>query len=186
MAGRGEETDDGLELLEGDEGELRVGRGRDVGREILQTPIAEVKRGAAVTVPPDATVAKALELMRKKRVSAVVVVERRRTRRVVGIFTERDLVNRALPARGFARAAVERFMTPEPETLRPEDPVAYALNKMSVGRFRHVPLVDGAGRPAGVISIRDVADFLVELCPEEVLNLPPEPALAEHRQPEGE
>ncbi len=186
MTGRGEETDDGLELLEGDEGELRVGRGRDVGREILQTPIAEVKRGAAVTVPPDATVAKALELMRKKRVSAVVVVERRRTRRVVGIFTERDLVNRALPARGFARAAVERFMTPEPETLRPEDPVAYALNKMSVGRFRHVPLVDERNVPVGMLSIRDVIDFVVELIPEAVLNLPPEPDLALHKTVDGD
>jgi CBS domain-containing protein len=186
MTGRDEEAENGLDLLEGDEGELRVGRGRDVGREIMQTPISEVKRAAAVTVPPDATVAKVLDLMRKKRVSAVVVVERRRTRRLVGIFTERDLVDRALPARGFARAPVTRFMTPAPETLRPEDPVAYALNKMSVGRFRHVPLVDDAGRPAGIISIRDIADFLVELCPEEVLNLPPEPALADHPRREGE
>ena len=145
-----------------------------------------MKRGAPISVPPDATVAKALELMRTRRVSAVVVVERRRTRRVVGIFTERDLVNRALPARGFARAPVKRFMTPDPETLRPEDPVAYALNKMSVGRYRHVPLVDGAGRPAGIISIRDIADFLVELCPEEVLNLPPEPTLAVHPRPDGD
>jgi CBS domain-containing protein len=186
MTGRGEGTEDGLELLEGDEGELQVGRGRDVGREILRTPIGEVKRAAPVIVPPDATVAKAIDLMRKKRASAVVVVERRRTKRLVGIFTERDLVDRALPTRGFARAQVKRFMTPAPETLRPEDPVAYALNKMSVGRFRHVPLVDDAGRPAGMISIRDIADFLVELCPEEVLNLPPEPALGDHPRPEGE
>ena len=186
MIERGEEAEAGLEVLEGDEGELSIGRGRDVGRVILQTPIAEVKRSPAVAVRPDTSVAEALELMRKKRVSAVVVVERRKARRLVGIFTERDLVSRALPVRGFARAAVSRFMTPDPETLRPEDPVAYALNKMSVGRFRHVPLVDGAGRPAGMISIRDIADFLVELCPEEILNLPPEPALAEHPRSEGE
>ncbi len=175
-----------IETLEGDEGEPEVGRGRDVGREILRTPISDVKRTAPVAVPADAPVARALELMRKKGVSAVVVVERKRSRRLVGIFTERDLVNRALPARGFARAQVKRFMTPAPETLRPQDPVAYALNKMSVGRFRHVPLVDDAGRPAGMISIRDIADFLVELCPEEILNLPPEPSLALHPRPEGD
>jgi CBS domain-containing protein len=105
---------------------------------------------------------------------------------VVGIFTERDLVNRALPVRGFARAAVSRFMTPSPETLRPEDPVAYALNKMSVGGLRHVPLVDAAGRAAGMISAGDLLEYLVELCPEEILNLPPEPELAVHRRPEGD
>jgi CBS domain-containing protein len=185
MIGPGSDAE-GIEVLEGDEGEPEVGRGRDVGRELLRTPIAEVKRATPVTIAPDAPVAKALELMRKKRASAVVVVEKRRSRRVVGIFTERDLVERALPAKGFARAQVKRFMTASPETLRPEDPVAYALNKMSVGRFRHVPLVDAGGRPAGMISSRDVMDFLVECCPEEILNLPPEPSLAVHPRPDGD
>jgi CBS domain-containing protein len=77
-------------------------------------------------------------------------------------------------------------MTPAPEALRTKDPVAYAINKMSVGRFRHVPIVDDAGRPAGILSARDVLDFIVELCPEEILNLPPEPELALHPTPDGD
>lgn len=174
------------EVMEGDEGEPRVGRGRDVGRHILETAIADVKRAAPVTVPPDAPVSRALELMRKKRISAVVVVEKKKAKRVVGIFTERDLLSRALPAKGYARQPVSRYMTPSPETLRPKDSVAYALNKMSVGRFRHVPLVDDAGKPAGMISIRDIVDLIVELCPEEILNLPPEPQLALHPRAEGD
>jgi CBS domain-containing protein len=177
---------DDLEPLEGDEGEPEVGRHRDVGREILETPIADVKRSAAVTVPPDAPVQKAVNLMREKKVSAVLVVERTKAKRLVGIFTERDLVSRALPARNWARSRVDKFMTRTPETLRTKDPVAYAVNKMSVGGFRHVPLVDAAGRPAGILSARDVLDFLVELCPEEILNLPPEPELAMHRTPDGD
>lgn len=180
------ERDLDLEPLEGDEGEPEVGRHRDVGREILQTSIADVKRAAGVSVPPDATVAKAVDLMRAKKVSAVMVVERAKARRLVGIFTERDLVNRALPVRGWAKARVDRFMTPAPEALRTKDPLAYAVNKMSVGRFRHVPIVDEAGRPAGILSARDVLDFIVELCPEEILNLPPEPELALHRTPDGD
>lgn len=175
-----------LEVLEGDEGELEVGRHRDVGATLLATPLAEVARLAPVTVPPDATVERALALMRARRVSAVMVVERRKARRLVGIFTERDLVNRALPARGWAKARIEKFMTPAPETLRAKDPVAYAVNKMSVGRFRHVPLVDAAGRPAGMITAGDLLEYLVELCPEEVLNLPPEPELAIHKAPDGD
>jgi CBS domain-containing protein len=181
----GKDTEE-LEVLEGDEGEPKVGRGGDVGRQILETPIADVKRALAVTVAPDATVAKAIEVMQKKKVSAVVVVEKKKTRRVVGIFTERDLVNRALSVKGYAKAPIAKFMTKDPETLRAKDSVAYALNKMSVGRFRHVPLVDDAGKPAGMISIRDIADLIVELCPEEILNLPPEPYLAIHPRPEGD
>ena len=178
---------DELEVLEGDEGEPEVGRHRDVGGELLRAAISEVaSRRPAVTVPPDAPVEKALALMRARKVSAVVVVERKKARRVIGVFTERDLVNRALPARGWAKAEVRRFMTPDPETLRPSDPVAYALNKMSVGGFRHVPLVDAAGRAAGMITAGDLLGYLVELCPEEVLNLPPEPQLAFHPRAEGD
>jgi len=174
------------EPMVGDEDEPEVGRHRDVGGEILRTPISELRRSGAISVPPDAPVQRAIDLMNKKRVSAVLVVERKRTKRVVGIFTERDLVGRALPVRGWAKAPVKRFMTPSPETLRVRDPVAYAFNKMAVGRFRHVPLVDDEGRAVGIVSTRDLVDLVVELCPEEVLNLPPEPELAHHPRPEGE
>ena len=177
---------DDLEPLEGDEGEPDVGRHRDVGREILETPIADVKRSAAVTVAPDAPVQRAVDLMRAKKVSAVLVVERSKAKRLVGIFTERDLVNRALPARNWSKSRVDKFMTRAPEVLRAKAPLAYAVNKMSVGGFRHVPLVDDAGRPAGILSARDVLDFVVEPCPEEILNLPPEPELAPHPTPDGD
>jgi CBS domain-containing protein len=176
-----------LEVLEGDEGEPEIGRHRDVGREVLATPLSDLKRAPAVTVPPTATVARAVELMRRRGAGAVLVVERRRGKaRLAGIFTERDLVERALAARSWARAPVRRFMTPDPETLRGRDAVAYALEKMSVGRFGHVPIVDDDGSPAGIVSLRELVDFLVELCPEEILNLPPEPELALHPRAEGD
>lgn len=181
-----ERDEAGLEVMEGDEGEPEVGRHHDVGFEVLHTPLSEMRRAPAATVPPDAPVQKAVDLMRARNVPAVLVVERKKARRVVGIFTQRDLVLRALPARGWAKAPVSRFMTPSPETLRPKDPIAYALNKMSVGQFCHVPLVDDAGRAAGLVSARDLVDYVVELCPEEILNLPPEPDLALHPAREGE
>ncbi len=172
-----------VEVLEGDEGTPEVGRHRDVGREMLETPLSDLKRQPPVTVAPDATVARAAELMRKKKVSAVLV---KKGAKLVGIFTERDLVSRAMAAKAWGRAPVKKFMTPNPETLRLGDPVAYALNQMSVGRYRHVPLVGKDGKPAGVISIRDIIDFIVELCPEEILNLPPRPELADHPTVDGD
>ncbi|HEY6098354.1 MAG TPA: CBS domain-containing protein [Anaeromyxobacter sp.] len=174
------------DVLEGDEGEPEVGRHRDVGHVLRETPLAEVRPSAPATLRADAPVSKAVDLMRSRKATAIVVVERARTRRVVGIFTERDLVDRALPSRGWAGARVSRYMTRAPETLRPQDPIAYAINKMSAGGFRHVPLVDGEGRPAGIVSASDLMTFLAELCPEEVLNLPPEPELAAHPRAEGE
>jgi len=161
--------------LEGDEPEQQVGRGVDVGRQFLETRIRDLKPRPAVTLPATATVAKAIELMRKKKVGAVMVVSAKKPKRLVGVFTERDLMNKALPMRGFGRLSISKVMTKDPEALRPQDSCAYALNKMSVGRFRHIPLVDERHLPVGMLSIRDVIDFLVELIPEEILNLPPEP-----------
>ncbi len=172
--------------LEGDEGEPEIRRDADVGKAILETRIQDVKPSAAVTLPVDATVARAVELLRKKRVGAVMVVSRSRPRKLVGILTERDLINRVLPVKGYGRLRLEKVMTRAPESLRPQDCLAYALNKMSVGRFRHVPLVDERGVPVGMLSIRDVIDFVVELIPEAVLNLPSSPELAVHRTPEGD
>jgi len=104
-----------------------------------------------------------------------MVVSKKRPRRLVGLFSERDLLTRTLSVRGYGRLAVSKVMTRDPQALRPKDSCAYALNKMSVGRFRHIPLVDENHVPVGMLSIRDVIDFLVELIPEEINNLPPEP-----------
>ena len=70
---------------------------------------------------------------------------------------------------------VGEVMTVDPEVLRPDDRVSYALNVMGNGGFRHVPLVDGEDRPAGVVSMRNVVDYTVELFRTELLHLPPSP-----------
>jgi CBS domain-containing protein len=57
---------------------------------------------------------------------------------------------------------------------------------MSVGRFRHIPLVDERNVPVGMLSIRDIIDFIVELIPEAVLNLPSSPELALHKTVDGD
>jgi CBS domain-containing protein len=88
--------------------------------------------------------------------------------------------------RGFGRMKISKVMTRDPEALRPGDSVAFALNKMSVGRFRHIPLVDDDHVPVGMISVRDIVDFLVELIPEQILNLPPEPKFKYVKTPEGD
>ena len=54
--------------------------------------------------------------------------------------------------------------------------VAFALNKMVVEGFRHVPLVDEQGRPTGMVSMRDLIDYLTDFFSKDVLNLPPDPS----------
>jgi CBS domain-containing protein len=79
----------------------------------------------------------------------------------------------------------QNLMNPQPLTLRPTDTVATGADYILKHRLRHVPVVDDQGLPVGMITTRDLVDFLVELCPEEILNLPPEPQLAFHPEREG-
>ena len=79
---------------------------------------------------------------------------------------------------------VEAVMTKDPEVLEQSQTIACALNKMSVGGYRHIPIVDG-GKPVGVVSIRDLVDFLVELFPQHILNVPPSPAQAIAKSRDG-
>ena len=70
--------------------------------------------------------------------------------------------------------AVSEFMTPNPETVEIDAQIAYALQRMYVGGYRHLA-VTSQGRVIGVISIRDILKYLAESFPEELLNLPPRP-----------
>lgn len=180
------ETSRSDEVLEGDEGEVEIVRQRNVGRQILESKISDVKLLEAVTLPVKGTVAQAIDLMKKRKVGAVMVVEKKKgATRLAGIFSERDLLTKCLGKPGFGRIPIAKVMTAEPEALEAKDGLAYALNKMSVGRFRHIPIVDGRGKPTGMLSIRDVVDYVVELIPEEILNLPPEPKYAIPKEQEG-
>lgn len=87
--------------------------------------------------------------------------------KLVGIFTERDFLNRvAAPHKDLDSVRVGDVMTPEPVVLGPHDAIAWAIHKMAVGGHRNVPVVDADQHPLGFISARDVIDLLAELFEE--------------------
>jgi CBS domain-containing protein len=69
-------------------------------------------------------------------------------------------------------------MTRDPVTLPADASVAFALNKMVVEGFRHIPLVDDQGHPTAVVSMRDLIEYLSAFFNRDVLNLPPDPRAA--------
>lgn len=122
--------------------------------------------GRVVTVAPGATVAEAVESLAAHRIGAVVVSPD--GRRVAGILSERDVV-RELARRGAACLAepVERVMTREIVTCTEEEGADDVLQTMTVGRFRHLPVMEG-GEMVGLISIGDVVKArLAELSMEK-------------------
>lgn len=97
--------------------------------------------------------------------------------RLVGILTERDILKKVIGQLDLD-SPVGEIMTPNPETVGMDDGIAYALNKMHIGGYRHIPVLDRQDRPVGVVSMRDVVKFIVSQFPAAVLNVPPEPGLA--------
>jgi CBS domain-containing protein len=146
-----------------------------LGEAILGAPIRALDPRKAVTVPETATIREAIHLMLEGEIGAVLVV---RDGRSVGIFTERDVLRRVATTGMDLSRPVAEVMTRDPEVLDPDDGIAFALNRMIVGGFRHVPIVAGEGKPLAVLSLREVVSFVVSLLPARVLNLPPEPHLA--------
>jgi CBS domain-containing protein len=106
--------------------------------------------------------------MAKRRIGAVPVVDKGR---LVGIFTERDVVLRIVAAgRDPNKTALAKVMTPDPETLEPGDSVRAALDLMRSGHFRHLPVVDG-DRLVGIISIRDLYQSVVDQMGADIILL---------------
>ena len=91
---------------------------------------------------------------------------------LTGIFTERDVLFRIVDrGRNPATLPLGDVMTPDPERALLHEPVGAVLHMMNVGGFRHIPVVDEERRPAFVVSVKDVVQFLVDAFPREILNL---------------
>ena len=94
---------------------------------------------------------------------------------LVGIFTERDVLMKvAGQPIDLEQAPISQLMTVDPATLPVEAAVAFALNKMVIEGFRHIPLVDDQHRPVAVVSMRDLIGYLSDFFSREILNLPPD------------
>lgn len=107
-----------------------------------------------VSIEPNASLASAVALLAEKRIGAVLILGA--DRRVVGILSERDIV-RVLAERGSAALSepISQTMTRRVLTCTETDTVASIMERMTEGKFRHLPVVD-QGRTIGIISIGDV------------------------------
>ena len=116
--------------------------------------ILAAKGGDVITIEPTATLAAAAALLTRHRIGAAVIIGA--GGRVAGILSERDIV-RALAARGLGalEEPLSQSMTREVATCAPDDAIASIMERMTNGKFRHMPVVAG-GRLAGIVSIGDI------------------------------
>ena len=111
------------------------------------------------TIDPSATLGEAVRLLAEKRIGAAPILGA--DRRIAGIISERDVV-RALAERGAAALdePVSRTMTRKVETCGEGETVTNLMERMTTGKFRHMPVVD-QGRLVGVVSIGDIVKHRV-------------------------
>ena len=130
-----------------------------VEADLLRDRIERLWPKSPSTVTPTTPVGDVLKKMVNETIGCVMVVEKDK---LVGIFSERDaLMKLNTDAPKLLSRPISQFMTPDPVTLETSDKIAYALQKMNVGGYRHIPILF-EGKLAGVISIRDILRYLTE------------------------
>ncbi|HZS24393.1 MAG TPA: CBS domain-containing protein [Gaiellaceae bacterium] len=120
--------------------------------------VGEVMTRNLLTVEATTPLAKAAERMCDRDVGAILVLS---GDTVSGILTERDVL-RAVAQGGVEGTNVAAWMTRDPETVESEESTRQAASIMIHGGFRHLPVVDGAGKPVGIVSIRDLMRVVVD------------------------
>lgn len=139
---------------------------------LLNDAVSLLAPSEPISLAPSATVHEAIAKMLANRRASVVIVDPEG--RLIGIFTERDVLTRVVgQARDPRTTTLDEVMTHDPEALSPRDRVCYAVNRMNNAGYRTVPLVDAERRPIGIVTVNDVVRWLAEVFPEAVLNLRP-------------
>lgn len=132
-------------------------KSRCLGGAIVRDVLAG-KRAEVWTVPPEAKVFYALELMQQKNVGALVVVE---GGKVVGVFSERDYARKIVLFDKSSRdTRVEEIMSSPVQIVSSGDSVAECMSLMTAGRVRHFPVCDRE-RLVGIVSIGDLAKLFI-------------------------
>ena len=150
----------------------------ELSRNLKIDSVARLWPPAPHAVEADRPVRDAVACLREHRIGCVLVT---RNGKLVGLFTERDLLVRVLAAGLPLGVPLAECMTADPVTVEPKDSVRTALLRMQAGGYRHLPVVAN-GRPVGMLSAKRIVRYLAEHFPATAYNQPPDaspPAAAE-------
>ncbi len=133
----------------------------DIERNLLTDRMDVLDLDPVLVLKSNEPVGRAIALMIQHRIGCVPVVDDQG--KLVGIFTERDALNRVgAKAAEVAESPLSEFMTATPLTLPATAKIAFAVHRMDLGGFRHVPIVDAEKRPQHVVSARDILQYLTK------------------------
>ena len=149
----------------------------------IQDPISSLGLEPPLVVELGTNMKNALNSLQQEKQNCLLITD---SNKLKGILTERDILLK-VTGKGFDLdlVTVDEFMIEDPEHLSPEDPLAYALNKMHIGGFRHVPIVNDLMKPVGLISISNIISTIADYFSMEIINLPPLERIVDSKMQEG-
>lgn len=129
-------------------------------RSVMEDNLSHLDQMETLTVRPEDPALEVARRMRDAQTGCALVLEDEG--KLVGIFTEHDVLNKLVSVEGEAQGvSVNELMSGNPEALRESDSVAAALNKMALGRYRHVPIARDDGSYS-VASIKSVLKYIAQ------------------------
>lgn len=134
----------------------------DIEIDLLQRPLGELAASDYASATPDTPIRQIIQELNGSGHHCAIILE---DGRVTGILTARDVLNKLTEHfDALADDPVAKHMTPSPVTLGYDDSVAFGLNRMVVGGYRHIPVIRD-GKVFGVVSVRNVLQYLADRSP---------------------
>ena len=135
----------------------------EIERSLIKDRVSALEPKQPCTVAPDATVGEVLHEMATNRIGCVMIVE---DGKPVGIFSERDaLMKLNTDAVSLSDRPISEYMTANPETLEDSAKIAFAVQRMDLGGYRHLPIVSKDDQLQGIVSVRSILNYLTERMP---------------------
>ncbi len=138
----------------------------ELGSLLKSTTVGELTLKVRTKLDPTDTIASASALMRNRSHGSALVCD---GEKLVGIFTERDLLN-AIASGTDMSTAISKVMTPNPHTVTEKASLYDAVQLMDTGGYRRVPVVNADGEALGIVDTKSVVHLLVEYYPAAVYN----------------
>jgi len=135
----------------------------NVERALIKDRVTALGPKQPCTVAPNTTVGEVLHQMAANRIGCVIIVDGGKP---VGIFSERDaLLKLNTEAVALSDHPISEFMTANPETLEGSAKIAFAVQRMDLGGYRHLPIVSSDNQLQGIISVRAILNYLTDRMP---------------------
>ncbi len=156
--------DDEIELMHGKKEPENY-----ISSKVFERPLSDLKLSKLISVDIDTNIQDTVKLMQENHNGCVVITE---NGKLAGIFTERDLMIRVVNIiEDIKTTKISEVMTTEPLWLMETDMIAYAINNMHVGGYRHIPIVNENREPVRAVSVRNINTYVFNHFPKTINNI---------------